>query len=208
MRVCVSLCVCVCVCVTAGPTYTLVTHAACRDGYFRFRLHFSSCRHTPSRGESSLIRSAFIFTYSIRTMSSFEASPHGVLEILPERGLVYSECKERQAILCKPKLLPIKSFSLVRLERLEKKMMQEAKEKRDIDRVERNTAAWNAGPAPGLPLAPKLSPVTRVENRKGVFLALPTGNAEEAVPAMPEKGAPAWEQPAPSPPAPTDAELL
>lgn len=67
----------------------------------------------------------------------------GPSEVLPEKALVYAEVKEQQTILCKPKLLPVKSFSLERLEGLEKKLALQAKARRDADRAQRNTAAWN-----------------------------------------------------------------
>lgn len=67
-------------------------------------------------------------------------------EILPDKGLVYGELRELQPVLCRPKLLPIKSYSLQRLERLEKKMALEAKQRRDAGRAERGVAAWNTAP--------------------------------------------------------------
>ncbi|CAJ1006705.1 putative Cilia BBSome complex subunit 10 [Leishmania naiffi] len=62
------------------------------------------------------------------------------MAILPERGLVISELKQMQLQLCKPKLLPIKSYSLEKLEKMEKKLAQEAKEKRDVGRAQRQAA--------------------------------------------------------------------
>lgn len=41
-------------------------------------------------------------------------------EVLPKAGLVYSEKGHLSEVLCKPKLLPIKSATLEQIERLEK----------------------------------------------------------------------------------------
>lgn len=65
--------------------------------------------------------------------------------VLPERGLVFSEVKYMQLQLCKPKLLPIKSYSLEKLENMEKKLAQEAKEKRNAERaVRRSSVKWTS----------------------------------------------------------------
>ncbi|GET87043.1 hypothetical protein, unknown function [Leishmania tarentolae] len=65
--------------------------------------------------------------------------------VLPEHGLVFSEINQMQLQLCKPKLLPIKSYSLERLEKIEKKLAQEAKEKRDAHRAQRQAAlVWTS----------------------------------------------------------------
>lgn len=72
--------------------------------------------------------------------------PAPLTEILPDKGIVYGELKELQPILCRPKLLPIKSYSLERLERLEEKTLKEAKQRRDAEKVERGVAAWNTAP--------------------------------------------------------------
>jgi BBSome-interacting protein 1 len=41
-------------------------------------------------------------------------------EVLPKAGLVYSEKGHLTEVLCKPKLLPIKSATLEKIERLER----------------------------------------------------------------------------------------
>ncbi|ETV76775.1 hypothetical protein H257_09232 [Aphanomyces astaci] len=41
-------------------------------------------------------------------------------EVLPKAGLVYSERGNLSEVLCKPKLMPIKSLSLVQIEEIEK----------------------------------------------------------------------------------------
>lgn len=44
---------------------------------------------------------------------------HQLKEILPKAGLVYSEKATLSEVLCKPKLLPLKSATLMKLENLE-----------------------------------------------------------------------------------------
>lgn len=56
-------------------------------------------------------------------------------EVLPKAGLVYSEKGNLAEVLCKPKIMPIKSAMLERLEQLEKE-------------------ALAAGPQTGLPSDP------------------------------------------------------
>ncbi|OQR94266.1 hypothetical protein ACHHYP_01531 [Achlya hypogyna] len=41
-------------------------------------------------------------------------------EVLPKAGLVYSERGNLTEVLCKPKIMPIKSLTLMQLEELEK----------------------------------------------------------------------------------------
>ena len=41
-------------------------------------------------------------------------------EIIPKNGIVFNEKSEFSAILCKPKLLPLKSMNIKKLEHLEK----------------------------------------------------------------------------------------
>lgn len=43
-----------------------------------------------------------------------------IQEVLPKAGLVYSEKGNLSEVLCKPKIMPIKSIALERLEALEK----------------------------------------------------------------------------------------
>jgi len=42
-------------------------------------------------------------------------------EVLPKAGLVYSEKGNLSEVLCKPKIMPIKSLTLAKLEEMEKK---------------------------------------------------------------------------------------
>lgn len=41
-------------------------------------------------------------------------------EIIPHNGLIFSESDTNKEILCKPKILPLKSLTLLKLEELEK----------------------------------------------------------------------------------------
>jgi BBSome-interacting protein 1 len=40
--------------------------------------------------------------------------------LLPKAGLVFSEANPLEPVLCKPKIMPIKSASLVKLEKMQK----------------------------------------------------------------------------------------
>jgi hypothetical protein len=46
--------------------------------------------------------------------------PEPLTEVIPKTGLVFSEKSTMVELLCKPKLMPIKSEALIRLETLEK----------------------------------------------------------------------------------------
>lgn len=43
-------------------------------------------------------------------------------EVIPQNGLVYSEKGNFTEILCKPKIMPIKSLTLLKLEEMEKQL--------------------------------------------------------------------------------------
>ena len=49
-----------------------------------------------------------------------------IKEVLPKRGLVYQESNP-QLVLCKPKLLPLKSVTLEKLEKIQKDANEKAK---------------------------------------------------------------------------------
>ena len=53
--------------------------------------------------------------------------PDALREVLPKRGLVYQESNP-QLVLCKPKLLPLKSVTLEKLEKMQKDANAKAKE--------------------------------------------------------------------------------
>jgi len=50
-----------------------------------------------------------------------EPKPSGILqEVLPKAGLVYSEKGNLSEVLCKPKIMPIKSITLEKIEEMER----------------------------------------------------------------------------------------
>ena len=53
-------------------------------------------------------------------------SMENIKEVLPKRGLVYQESNP-QLVLCKPKLLPLKSVTLEKLEKMQKDANEKAK---------------------------------------------------------------------------------
>ena len=67
-------------------------------------------------------------------------------EVLPKRGLVYQESNP-QLVLCKPKLLPLKSVTLEKLEKMQKEANEKAKAmQEDIEREkERNNSEFIGG---------------------------------------------------------------
>lgn len=97
-------------------------------------------------------------------------------EVLPERGIVYSLNKELMPILCKPKLLPVKSYALERLEKLEKKMQEDLKAQREARKAQRSVPAWNTSGAPDRGAA-------RPAKREGPKVVAPGEEAAAAPPA-------------------------
>lgn len=57
-------------------------------------------------------------------------------EVLPKRGLVFQESSP-QLVLCKPKLLPLKSFTLEKLENMQKEATEKAKNQMNIDALKK-----------------------------------------------------------------------
>lgn len=47
-----------------------------------------------------------------------------VQEVLPKSGLVFSEKGMLTGVLCKPKIMPLKSITLEKIEEMEKKLME------------------------------------------------------------------------------------
>ena len=62
-----------------------------------------------------------------------------IQEVLPRSGLVYSEKGSLEYVLCKPKIMPIKSVTLLKLEEMERK----AKELGQVDVDEATISAFN-----------------------------------------------------------------
>ena len=56
--------------------------------------------------------------------------PAGVLlsEVLPKAGLVYSEKGNLSELLCKPKLMPLKSVSMQKIEQMEQRMQEKLRQ--------------------------------------------------------------------------------
>lgn len=48
-------------------------------------------------------------------------------EITPKNGLIFSQKGPLSEVLCKPKILPLKSITLQKLEEMEKNLQMEAK---------------------------------------------------------------------------------
>lgn len=65
----------------------------------------------------------------INATSKSQTGHHAHREVLPRKGLLFTE-SQSQLILCKPKLLPMKSFTLQKME----EMQQEAKKKANKQR--------------------------------------------------------------------------
>ena len=65
-----------------------------------------------------------VFKMSVKESSSSQFAflimvDSGIKEILPKAGLVYSEKAALSEVLCKPKILPLKSATLMKLEKME-----------------------------------------------------------------------------------------
>ena len=60
----------------------------------------------------------------------FGYQPAGVLlsEVLPKAGLVYSEKGNLSELLCKPKLMPLKSVSMQKIEQMEQRMQEKLRQ--------------------------------------------------------------------------------
>ncbi len=58
-------------------------------------------------------------------MSGKASGEHSVLqEVLPKSGLVFSEKHKPSEILCKPKIMPLKSITLEKLEEMQKQVAE------------------------------------------------------------------------------------
>jgi len=53
-------------------------------------------------------------------MADAKSGKVAITEVLPKAGLVYSEKGNLTEVMCKPKIMPIKSASLLKLEEMEK----------------------------------------------------------------------------------------
>ena len=75
-----------------------------------------------SRGEGM---SSQCFVHHCLRMSGGEGKVE-LQEVLPKQGLVYQEDMPT-VVLCKPKLLPLKSVTLEKMEKMQKEAMEEVK---------------------------------------------------------------------------------
>ena len=57
-------------------------------------------------------------------------------EVLPKTGLVYSERGPLTEVLCKPKIMPLKSETLKKLEKMEKQILEAGNNVKDEDQQE------------------------------------------------------------------------
>ena len=57
--------------------------------------------------------------------------------VLPQQGLLYTQ-HSFDYILCKPKLMPLKSVTLEKLEKMQKEADQKLKEMQEADNVDTN----------------------------------------------------------------------
>ena len=75
-------------------------------------------------------------------MSEKKRYPEKLTEVLPKRGMVYQESNP-QLVLCKPKLLPLKSVTLQKLEMMQREANEKAREMHD--EIEREKQEQNQG---------------------------------------------------------------
>jgi hypothetical protein len=87
----------------------------------------------PQRAEAGTVReedeASEHATAAAARAATAAARTGGVLEeVLPRTGLVFSERGSLSEVLCKPKILPLKSATLLRMEQLERKARELAAE--------------------------------------------------------------------------------
>ncbi|CCW64048.1 unnamed protein product [Phytomonas sp. EM1] len=109
-------------------------------------------------------------TEPLKSDNSLEIS-----EILPENGLIHTKLKEMHLLLCKPKILPVKSYTLEKLEVLEKRLSSEAKQRRQFVHSQREASAWkSAENLPSLKSGPDSPMMLQQPNESPT----PTGGSE------------------------------
>eukprot|EP00727_Mastigamoeba_balamuthi_P011151 m51a1_g6659 putative bbsome-interacting protein 1-like (104) ;mRNA; r:160723-161130 len=86
-------------------------------------------------------------------MASTAASPgqtqlHKISEVLPRQGLVYSEKSGLTELLCKPKIMPIKSMSLEKLEQMQKEATDRATAAKAQQLQQQQQLQQGSGPGP------------------------------------------------------------
>ncbi|CCW69793.1 unnamed protein product [Phytomonas sp. Hart1] len=80
-------------------------------------------------------------------------------EILPENSLIHTKLKDIHLLLCKPKILPVKSYSLEKLEMLEKKLSEESKQRRQLMHEQKEASAWKSDESPPIPKTTSDAPI-------------------------------------------------
>ena len=83
-------------------------------------------------------------------------APEALTEVLPKTGLVFSEKSTMVEILCKPKLMPIKSAALIRLETLEREAVS------TLNEVSRVATAMGHAAAPASSMGRPIQGSTRL----------------------------------------------
>lgn len=61
-----------------------------------------------------------VMSHILKSLLSSNMQRLQIQEVLPKAGLVYSERGNLTEVLCKPKIMPIKSATLLRIEEIEK----------------------------------------------------------------------------------------
>ena len=74
---------------------------------------------TSGRAESGRLTTTTIAALSMADAPASSASKPTLQEVLPKAGLVYSEKGNLSEVLCKPKIMPIKSLTLEKIEDME-----------------------------------------------------------------------------------------
>eukprot|EP00741_Cyanophora_paradoxa_P016429 tig00020912_g15864.t1 len=72
------------------------------------------------------------------------AKQQSLHEVLPKAGLVYSEKGNLSEVLCKPKIMPIKSVTLQQLESIEKQAVAIGQQRAQTAAAERAGMRWVA----------------------------------------------------------------
>ena len=68
-------------------------------------------------------------------MCAVQAAVFELTEVLPKAGLVYSEKGNLSELLCKPKLMPLKSVTLQKIEQMEQKLHALSKQQPQVGQV-------------------------------------------------------------------------
>ena len=86
-------------------------------------------------------------------------------EVLPRSGLVYSEKGALSEVLSKPKIMPLKSVTLERIEEMERQAAQAAELSRSVATAQRPDRVIPAVPVPPGACSPLSRPPSRRRRR-------------------------------------------